>query len=128
MKIDGLALELSRLASGISREELAEVLGVSPRTVANWENDGIPEHREALVRSRLGGTFSASLEEAERMRYFETPKGKKERERMDEEMLQVFEDSKYGGMREALKNASIEDLLDEVRERFIDLSKRFPQN
>lgn len=127
MKIDGLALELSRLSMGISRDEMAQILEVSPRTVANWENNGIPSHRETLVRSKLGPTFGAALGEAEKVRYFETPQGKLVQQKLIDQAAEDYEREKEIDIGNALRSASLEQLLSEIRFRFWRLENKDAQ-
>jgi transcriptional regulator with XRE-family HTH domain len=51
--ITGTQLRQARTLRGLSREELATLLGVSLKTVGNWERGNVPPEREALVREKL---------------------------------------------------------------------------
>ena len=53
--ITGRQLRDARSRSGLSQEELAVELGVTLRTIGNWERGaGVPSNREAKVRDALG--------------------------------------------------------------------------
>lgn len=122
MNIDGLALQLARHADGMSREEMAERIGVSPRTIANWENNGIPAHRESLVLSKIGPGFNSAIAEAGRMRFLETPEGAEQERAWLEKQAEIYG---YGEKKEAsslsieevLRPFSTKALLDEINRR-----------
>lgn len=107
MNIDGLALQLARHADGLTRDEMADKLGVSARTIANWEKNGIPQHRESLVLSKLGTRFNSAIAEAGKMRYLETPEGAKQENEWLERQAEILG---YGEQAEP-KSLSVEDVL-----------------
>lgn len=40
--LDPIRIRMAREAAGLSKVELARTLDVTPRTIANWEEDGAP--------------------------------------------------------------------------------------
>ena len=48
-----------RIIADLTQSELAELLGVSVRTIVNWEADGVPAARTRLVRSKFGKALDA---------------------------------------------------------------------
>lgn len=66
---------MMRVGAGLDPDEMAERLGVSRRTVANWENGGVPKHRNALVMSKFGSSIKAARDEVEKMAWEKTPEG-----------------------------------------------------
>lgn len=107
MNIDGLALQLARHADGLTRDEMAEKIGVSGRTIANWEKNGIPQHRESLVLSKLGPRFSSAIVEADRMRYLETPEGARQENEWLERQAEILGYNESSNS----QNLSVEDVL-----------------
>lgn len=107
MNIDGLALQLARHADGLTRDEMAERIGVSGRTIANWEKNGIPQHRESLVLSKLGNRFNSAIAEAGRIRYLETPEGAKQENEWLERQAEILG---YNDQVQAT-SLSVEDVL-----------------
>lgn len=107
MNIDGLALQLARHADGLTRDEMAEKIGVSGRTIANWEKNGIPQHRESLVLSKLGQGFNSAIAEAGKMRYLETPEGARQESEWLERQAELLG---YNEQPQA-KSLSVEDVL-----------------
>lgn len=124
MTIDGRALELLRLAEGESREGLATKLGVSPRTIANWEKNGIPAHREGLVLSRFGARFREAMIEADHLRSPaapELPAAEEWSKPLDRLAGQPSRGRSDLSLREVLRPYSTETLLNEVRLRVDEL-------
>ena len=122
MNIDGLALQLTRHADGMTRDEMADKLGVSPRTVANWEKNGIPQHRESLVLSKLGRGFNTAIAEADKMRYLETPEGARQENEWLEQQSKIHgygepEQSSKLSVEDVLRPFSTRDLLAEIDRR-----------
>ena len=66
---------MARIGLNLDRGELAELLGVSLRTVANWEKNGVPAHRTALVMTKMGASISAAQESLEFSHWQKTPAG-----------------------------------------------------
>lgn len=54
MTITGRQLRDARSRAQLSQEELADLLGVTHRTVGNWERGKVPAGREALIRDKIG--------------------------------------------------------------------------
>lgn len=56
MTISGDQLRHARVAANLTQEELAELMGVTLRSVGNWERlSGVPRNQEGRLRSVLGG-------------------------------------------------------------------------
>jgi len=53
-RLEPSRIELARLASGITKAELARALGVTPRTITNYETGGAPEDLAADLAKVLG--------------------------------------------------------------------------
>lgn len=51
--ITGQELQDARNACRLTQDELASQLGVTSRTVVNWERSGVPKAKESLVRNTL---------------------------------------------------------------------------
>lgn len=51
--ITGKQLRQARTLRGLRREDLADLLGVSLKTVGNWERGSVPADKVNLVRERL---------------------------------------------------------------------------
>lgn len=64
MDISGEALTRARIDMGLERADMADKLGVSLRTVANWEKNGVPSHRVILVRSKIGSQLDAATRDS----------------------------------------------------------------
>lgn len=115
----------------MSREEIAKLLDVSPRTIANWENSGVPGHRVNLVMSRFGGDINAAIPEIQYLDHIETPDGKKQYEQWIETQAQFSgydsPDSPMLSIREVLRPYSTESLLNEVRLRTLDLESKISE-
>lgn len=60
--IDGEVLRLARTHLELTQTELAERLGVSPRTIVNWEANGVPAHRLPRVERRIGPAIRAAAD------------------------------------------------------------------
>jgi transcriptional regulator with XRE-family HTH domain len=61
--IDGEQIRTARQTAGLTQEELARHVGVSQRTVGNWERgDTVPRDREPQLRSVLRDHLGASDE------------------------------------------------------------------
>ena len=75
MEITGEALGMARIGRGMERDELAKLLGVSLRTVANWEKNGVPQHRIALVMTKMGASIRAAQESLDYTAWQKTPAG-----------------------------------------------------
>lgn len=80
MDITGEVFGMARIGLGLERDEMAERLGVSLRTVANWEKNGVPSHRNALVMSKIGKSIRGAQAVVERNLYFNSPEGMAEME------------------------------------------------
>ncbi len=128
MNIDGRTLEMARLGLGLSREELANRLDVSPRTIANWENNGVPNHRVNLVMSRIGTAITSAATEIEYMDFLKTPSGRKQQEEAYERDSKYLSDREVSrlelSIRELLRPYSTESLIEEVRTRVSELESK----
>ena len=66
--IDGRQIRSARERAGLTQAQLAGLVGVTLRTVGNWERgETVPQNREALIRQVLAGQLGdrgASLVEA----------------------------------------------------------------
>ena len=51
--ITGQELQDARNACRLTQDELASQLGVTSRTVVNWERSGVPKAKESLVKNML---------------------------------------------------------------------------
>lgn len=104
-----------RIIADLTQSELAELLGVSVRTIVNWESDGVPAARTRLVRSKFGKALDAwedskiTLEEYGQLPTLDpdpapepTPKGRS-----------VIEDR----LRDSIQQATHAQLLDELARR-----------
>lgn len=65
MDISAKELQDARAFAGLSRAELADVLGVSLRTISYWESVGVPNHRVPLVLQHLAKYLEVPLPERE---------------------------------------------------------------
>lgn len=63
MRMDGEILRLARNHLELTQPELAGRLGVSPRTIVNWEASGVPAHRLPRVERRLGPAIRVAIEQ-----------------------------------------------------------------
>lgn len=68
----GEYLRECRLASGLTQEQVAEELGITSKTVGNWENAREEPSFDYLMR--LANRINADLEEVKRL-YLELPEG-----------------------------------------------------
>lgn len=87
MEITGEALGMARIGLNMDRGELADLLGVSLRTVANWEKNGVPAHRTALVMTKMGASISAAQESLEFTQWQKTPAGLRQLEQDYERLV-----------------------------------------
>lgn len=61
--ITGSQLRDARSRARLTQEELANLVGVTLRSVGNWErSQGVPRSQEGAVRAALGGYLDESLE------------------------------------------------------------------
>ena len=116
---------MARIGQNMDRSELAQLLDVSLRTVANWEKNGVPQHRVALVMTKMGLSVRAAQESLEFGEWRKTPAGQQALEE-DYERLVANGDiepavSSGRGFRRPLKELlspySTVALLDEVNRR-----------
>lgn len=49
----GLELQDARRGLGLTQQQLAQLVGVTPETIARWERDGVPIRDQAFVIGRL---------------------------------------------------------------------------
>ena len=63
MKISGHTLATARLIDKCTIKELALLLGVSERTIVNWEHEGVPKHRTLLVLHKYGHAIKTAQRE-----------------------------------------------------------------
>lgn len=75
MEIGAEVFSMMRIGAGLDPDEMAERLGVSRRTVANWESSGVPKHRNALVMSKFGSSIKAARDEVEKIAWEKSPEG-----------------------------------------------------
>lgn len=75
MEISAEVFSMMRIAAGLDPDEMAEQLGVSRRTISNWESNGVPRHRNALVMSKFGPSVTSAREQVERAAWERTPEG-----------------------------------------------------
>lgn len=59
MPITWMQLQAAREAAGLTQAELAKQLGVSVRTIVNWESNGVPRKSEHKVVDALGDFLEA---------------------------------------------------------------------
>jgi hypothetical protein len=52
--ISGQELRDARSRLNMSQRVFGQLLGHGTRTIVTWESDGVPDHKVALVRARLG--------------------------------------------------------------------------
>lgn len=86
MEITGPVLELARVGAGMDKEDLAKLLGVSFRTISNWEKNGVPAHRTTLVLSKLGASIRAAQDSNDYQEWLKTPAGM---QRLDDDYKQM---------------------------------------
>ncbi|MFB9713980.1 helix-turn-helix transcriptional regulator [Arthrobacter methylotrophus] len=55
-------LRLARRHIGLTQAGLADRLGVSPRTIVNWEATGVPARRVPHVERRIGAAIREARE------------------------------------------------------------------
>lgn len=122
---------MARIGRGQSREEIAKLLDVSPRTIANWETGGVPSHRVNLVTSRLGMDIRAAQSEIEYMDHLATPSGRKQHDEWLEQQAKFYDSDETVApvltIREALRPYTTESLLNEVRLRTSDLESKIAE-
>jgi transcriptional regulator with XRE-family HTH domain len=80
MPIAAEDLRDARLAMAMSQTDFSRALGVSTRTIGNWETSGVPERAERQVMRVFGRTILAVRrereQEAEYQAWLETDEGK----------------------------------------------------
>lgn len=104
MEITARMLEMARIGLGESREEMAQRLGVSVRTIANWENNGVPQHRTALLMSKLGQPLRAAQGALEHTEWLKTPAGERHQEEQYEALVASGEIERPSGSGQAPTN------------------------
>ena len=104
----------------MTQRDLAELLGVSPRTIVNWEANGVPSKREARVLAKFGREIQFTREGRAAMaahdEWMDSPEGRAHLEARGAEYAEAAlrEEDPIGY---GLTNASDEQLLTELRRR-----------
>lgn len=123
MPISSDDLRDARLSMGMSQTDFASAVGVSTRTIGNWETNGVPERAERQVMRVVGRTILAVRkereQEAEYQAWLETDEGKAHLERQWEKHEAAERDRKpfpavvvHG--RDAVQVDRVQDLLAEL--------------
>lgn len=64
--ISGEQIRTARERAGLTQSELGQLVGVSMRTVGNWERgESVPRNRESVIRSVLAGQLPGSEQAAQ---------------------------------------------------------------
>jgi DNA-binding XRE family transcriptional regulator len=61
-RVDGEILRLARNHLGLTQADLAKLLGVSARTIVNWETTAVPDHRLPRVERRIGPAIRVAID------------------------------------------------------------------
>lgn len=92
MAITWEQLQRARKRAGLTQRQLAEEVGVSQRTIVNWEAEdgqGVPSKAEASVRRRLGATLDYQTVRDEEERRYRGSMSRKQRRLMEEVETEV---------------------------------------
>lgn len=68
MNISADELRYTRSHLDLTQAEMAEFLGVSPRTIVNWETNGVPESKVARTLKIMGSALEDAKRTAEAIR------------------------------------------------------------
>lgn len=115
----------------LTQQELADKLGVSLRTVGNWEREGVPESREYIVTRAVGGALKkwrdteSQLKESREatIRYepnnirFEGEPSIEEQDAQTMRAIEIARDVNEEDERAAIRKFSDKQLLQEIARR-----------
>lgn len=122
----------------LTQQELADKLGVSLRTVGNWEREGVPESREYIVTRAVGGalkkwrdteiqlkeTYEAPIYDESGFR-FEGEPSVAEQDAQTRRDLEIARDVIEEDERAAIRKFSDKQLLQEIARRLERVSRKY---
>lgn len=122
--------DMREIVVDITQQEMADALGVSLRTIGNWEANGVPTKRESRVLAKFGQQLKDMRRGIEMMdardEWARTPEGRAALE-ADAIWASEEEERRTDPVGYGLRNATDRQLLDEVSRRLSQRAARMSE-